>query len=242
MCPISAPSAVVGGGVVGSSAEPLGSCEASRQQADGRALDIAFDAGDLSGKAQARHRLQAQRSVEQLGAVDERVAVQAAETRELGFGEAGDHAEDAHLLGVLQLGLEADHVPQRAERIVLAQLHDRIGRSAPGARIVEPYRFHRPKAQRVATALGHHLDRQAAVEVGRRGFPFLERRLVAGEQRIDEGVVLFARHRAVEIVGAGAGRPRLVVARLEPGDGRVDRLAMDDRRDGIEEGEVALRR
>jgi hypothetical protein len=31
------------------------------------------------------------------------------------------------LLAVLQLGLEADHVPQRAQRIVLAQLHHGIG-------------------------------------------------------------------------------------------------------------------
>ncbi len=37
--------------------------------------------------------------------------MQAAETRELGIGQARDHAEDAHLLGMLQLGLEADHVP-----------------------------------------------------------------------------------------------------------------------------------
>ena len=31
------------------------------------------------------------------------------------------------LLGMLQLGLEAHHVEQRAERVVLAQLHDRVG-------------------------------------------------------------------------------------------------------------------
>src|SRR3546814_16672771 len=36
--------------------------------------------------------------------VDEGVAVQAAEARELGILETRDHAEDARLLGVLQLG------------------------------------------------------------------------------------------------------------------------------------------
>jgi hypothetical protein len=51
-----------------------------------------------------------------------------------------------HLLGMLQLGLEADHVPQRAERIVLAQLDDGIGPAA-GARIVEADRLHRAEAQ-----------------------------------------------------------------------------------------------
>ena len=103
--------------------------------------------------------------------------MQAAEPRELRFAEARDHAEDAHLLGVLQLGLEADHVPQRAERVVLAQLHDRVGPRAAAVRIVEADRLHRSEAQRFAPALGHDLDRQAAVEVGRRGLPFLEARL-----------------------------------------------------------------
>ena len=88
----------------------------------------------------------------------------------------------ADLLGMLQLGLEADHVPQRAERIVLAQLDDRIG-PAPGARIVEPDRLHRAEAQRVDAALGHHLDRHAAVEIGD-VLPFLELGLLAVEQAL----------------------------------------------------------
>ena len=53
--------------------------------------------------------------------------MQAAEPRELGLLQARDGAEDARLLAVLQLGLEADHVEQRAERVVLAQLHDGVG-------------------------------------------------------------------------------------------------------------------
>ena len=76
-------------------------------------------------------RLEAQRRVEQLRRIDEGVAVQPAQPRELGLLEAGDGAEQADLLGMLQLGLEADHVPQRAERIVLAQLDHRVG-PAPG--------------------------------------------------------------------------------------------------------------
>ena len=35
-------------------------------------------------------------------------------------------AEQPDLLGVLQLGLEADHVPQRAQLVVLPQLHDGV--------------------------------------------------------------------------------------------------------------------
>ena len=46
-----------------------------------------------------------------------------AETRELCLLESRDHAEHAHLFAMFELGLEADHVPQRAERIVLTELH-----------------------------------------------------------------------------------------------------------------------
>ena len=90
---------------------------------------------------------------------------------------------------------------------------------------------------RPTAALGHDLDRQAAVEIGRRGFPILEIGLVAGDQRIEEGVVLRLVHRAVDVVGAVAAGPDLVVARLEPGDVHVDRVEIDDRCDGVEEGE-----
>ena len=116
--------------------------------------------------------------------------MQAAQPRELGLREARDHAEDARLLAVLQLGLEADHVPQRAQRIVLPQLHHRVGPLARLVRIGEADRLHGAEAQRLAAALGHHLDGQAAVEVGRGGLPLLERGLLGGEQRVEEGLVL----------------------------------------------------
>ncbi len=162
-----------------------------------------------------------------------------AEPRELGVGEARDHAEDARLLAVLQLGLKTDHVEQRAELVVLAQLHDGIGLLARLARIGQAERLHRAVTQRLAAALGHDFDRQAAVEIGRR-LETAERDLLAGDERVDEGVVLLARQRAIDVVGAGAAGTGLVVARLEPGDAEVDRVAMHDRRDGVEEGERRL--
>ena len=183
--------------------------------------------------------LQPQRAVEQLRRIEEGVAVEAAEARELGVAQAGDHAEDVGLDGVAQLGLEADHVVERAELVVLAQLHDGVGLLVRLVRIGEPDRLHRPVAQRLAAALGHHLDRQAAVEIGDL-LPVVMLVRLAGEERVDEGVVLRLVHRAVDVVGAGAAGAGLVVARLEPGDVHVDRVEMDDRRDGIEEGERVL--
>ena len=146
MWPSSAPNAVVGGGARPRLAEALGSRGAAGEQADGGALDVALAARDLAGEPQPRLGAQTQLAVEQLGAVEERVAMQAAEPRELGAREAGDDAEDARLLAVLQLGLEADHVPQRAQRIVLPQLHDGIGPLGAGVcGLVRPTGFIGPK-------------------------------------------------------------------------------------------------
>ena len=91
-------------------------------------------------------------------------------------------------------------------------------------------------AQGFRPAFGHHLNRQAAVEIGR-AFPFLELGLVTRNQRLDESLVLLLGHRAVDIVLAIAARSNLVVARLEPADIHVDGIEMHDRRDSVEEGE-----
>src|SRR6185295_14390251 len=99
----------------------------ARKQPDGGAFDIAFAARDLARKAQARGDAEPQLAVDQLGRIQEGVAMEPAKAGKLRLGEARDQAEGAHLLAVLELGLEADHVPQGAERIVLSQLHDGIG-------------------------------------------------------------------------------------------------------------------
>ena len=95
-------------------------------------------------------------------------------------------------------------------------------------------------AQRFAAALGHHLDRQAAIEIGRVALPLLECGLLARQQGFDEGVILRLGQRAVDVIGAGAAGAGLVIARLEPGYGHVDAVAMHDRRDGVEEGQRVL--
>ncbi len=220
-------------------AAPLGRRHAARHQAHGRALDVALAAGDLPGEAQPRHGLQPQPRVEQPRRVDEGVAVQAAEPRELGPLQPRDGAEHLDLGAVLQLRLEAHHVVERAERVVLAELDDAVGLDERIARVGQPDRLHRPVPQRFAAALGHDLDGQAAVEIGR-ALPLLERRGLAGQQGVDEGLVLVAVERAVDVVEAVAAGPDLVVARLVPGLVEVDRVLVDDRRDGVEEGEVLL--
>src|SRR5262249_61359889 len=104
-------------------AASLGRCEAPCKKPDRCRLDIALATGDWSGKAQARIAFEAQRAVQEFGRIDERVAMQAAQARELRVLQSGDGVEDAHLLAMLELGLEAHHVEQRAEPVVLPQLY-----------------------------------------------------------------------------------------------------------------------
>src|SRR6185437_7212965 len=85
----------------------LGAREPSGKKADGGALDIALDTGDLAGEAQRRPQLQPQLAVEQARRVDEGVAMQSSKSRECRVLEARDRTEDAALLAMLQLGLEA---------------------------------------------------------------------------------------------------------------------------------------
>ena len=221
---------------------PFGGRKPSGQQTDCCTLDVALDTRDLAGETQARVRAKPQQPVEQPGTVEERVAMQAAEAGKLCALQPGDGAEDAGLLAMSQLGLEADDVPQGAERIVLAKLDDRIRARRAGGGIGEADRLHGSEAKGIAAALGHHLDGQAAVEIGCRRLPLVERGLFARQQRIDEPMVLLPRHGAIEIIGACAAGARLVVARLLPGDGEIDAVEMDDRGNRIEKGELGFAR
>ena len=127
-------------------AQQLTGDQPSRQQAHGSTLDIALDARDLASEADMRCGLEAQPGVQQPRAVDEGVAVLTAQAGEGRLLEARDGPEDADLLGMLQLRLEAHHVEERAQRVVLPELHDRPGPPA-GARVGEADGLHRAEAR-----------------------------------------------------------------------------------------------
>jgi hypothetical protein len=65
------------------------------------------------------------------------------------------------LRAIVQLGLEADDVVERAEFVVLAQLHDRVPTVGLCGLVARPVSS--VVLQRLVAALGHHSDRQAAV-------------------------------------------------------------------------------
>ena len=128
-----------------------------------------------------------------------------------------------------EAGLEADQVPHLARLVLTAQLHRRV-RLAAGSRVVQADRLHRAEPQRLAAALRHLLDRQAALEV-RHLVELVAVKLVGGRQRVDERFVLFARQRRVEVVVAVALAP----ARLGVEHVVIERLGADDRRNRIVE-------
>ena len=95
ICASNAPCAVVAGGGTIRFAAAFGGGEASGQQADGRGLNIAFATGDLAGKTPLRLRLEAQRVVEEFRRIQERIAMQSAETGEFGVLQTRNGSENA---------------------------------------------------------------------------------------------------------------------------------------------------
>ena len=162
--------------------------------------------------------------------------MQSAKPCEFGVLQTRDGAEQADLLGVFKLGLEPDHIPDRAQLVVLPQLHHCVGPATARVlgrcpvRVVEPDWLHRAIAQGIDPARCHHFNRHAAFEVGSVGFPLAELGLFAIEQALMKSEILLFGHRAVDVILAA-----LVPACSHPGDVHIDRIAVDDRRDGIEE-------
>ncbi len=159
--------------------------------------------------------------------------MQPTKTCELCILKAGDHLEDTGLRAVFQLRLETDHIVERAKRIILTQLHDRIGFHCRVMLIGKAHWLHRPMAQCFGAAFGHDFNRQAAVEIGRT-FPFLELSRIAFDQCCDKSLILVLIHGAVDVILAGASGADLVVARLEPANIHIDRIKMHNRRNRIE--------
>ena len=105
-----------------------------------------------------------QRFGEERGGVDVGVAMDLAEAEEGGVLKAGDEAEDAGLLGELEVILEADEVVGVGAEVFLAELDDGVGPAA-GLRVVEAGRLHGAEAEGVAAAAGGFFDGEAAFEV-----------------------------------------------------------------------------
>ena len=151
-------------------------------------FDITFDANHLAGEEKIVASLELQSATQQAGRIDKGVAMERAEADEFGVFEAGNHAQDAALLRIGHLGLEADHVEQPRFAIILAKLDDGVELLA-GARIEQADRAHRAEGEGLTATARHFLDRHAAFEINRL-FKRMSGDFIGGENGVDEGVVL----------------------------------------------------
>ena len=205
----------------------------SEPQPAGRRFHVAFHAGDLAGQIHPRARQEFQALAQHPGRVDEGVAVDAAQARELGRVQGRDHAKDPLLFPVGELGLEAHQIERGAVHVFRPQLHHGIGPPAR-ARVGQADRLHGAKGQGALASLGHGFDRQAALEME---FLFKgpTRHLARFEQGGHESLVRGLVQGAVAIVPfpflPARGPERLL---------HVHRRGGDDGRDGVVEIEAVL--
>jgi len=169
------------------------------EEAAGRRLHVSLHAGDLPREEEVGALAHREVRREQARRLEERVPVDLAEPQELGAGEPRDElAEDAALLGPGETRLEPDQVEGGAGRVLPPELHHRV-RAPPGARILEADRLHRPVREHLRTPFGHHLDRQAALEVARL-LERVRRDLATRDEGRDEREVLPLVERQVQVV------------------------------------------
>src|SRR3954466_6723861 len=123
--------------------------------------------------------------------------------QEFRLGESRNHLQHSLLLGNAKTRLEPDQIPHPSRAILLSKLNDGV-RVASGARIAKTYRLERAEPEGVASALRPDFDRHAALEVWNL-VELVAVVLVGGDQRVEERIVLLARHRAVQIRAAVVG-------------------------------------
>ena len=133
--------------------------------------------------------------------------------------------------------LESNQIVAIGAQVLLAKLHHGV-RSAACPRIGQAHRLHGTEPQRFASAPGQLFDGQAGFEIRRPVRFDMSRHALAGEQRINEGTVLLAVERAVDVIVGAVERP--AVARRAEGDSHVNGIRFHDRADAVVE-EEALR-
>src|SRR5215475_3692927 len=180
-----------------------------------------------------------QRLAQKFRRTDVSVTVHLAEADEFGVLQPGYHPQNTPLGAVFDVALEPDDVVSASHQILQPQLHTGVG-LPPRTRIDEPDRLHRPEAQSVAPAPRYLFYRQTALEellfiLGHVAHALVRLDFLRRHQRVIKPVVLLLRHRTVDVVVAS-----LAVARRPEDDVVIDRFAVDDRRNRVEEIKVAL--
>ena len=148
------------------------------------------------------------------------------EPQELCIFQTGNHSKDLLLCGKFQMVLKSHDVVTGLHQVFLPKLHNRVWR-ATGDGIVQADRTHGTEAQRIPPATCELFNRKTRLEVACL-FEFVNSHAFGGDQCVIKGAVLFAIHRAVQIIIGSFAVPACAV-----NPGMVDRLGIDDRTDGV---------
>ena len=153
--------------------------------------------------------------------------------------EAGDHAQDAALLGEFEIGLEADEVVETAREIVLPKLNHGIG-TPTRAWVTQTDGTHGAEGERVYAALGDDFYGQATFKeltcfdaCFYRVFKGAQFDALGGLKRIHKGVVFLFREGTVDVVAFVL--IALAVTGGAEGNMHVDAFGVDNGCDGVEE-------
>ena len=132
-------------------AKRLSCGHSASKQTNRRRLNIAFNTGNLPSKAQFWFCLQPQLRVKQTRRIDKGITVQSAEPCKLCIFKTRDRLKHPHLFAMFQLCLKPNHIIQRAKRIILTKLDNRMG-AGPIMRIGKANWLHWPPTQRFTPA------------------------------------------------------------------------------------------
>src|SRR5881628_2950041 len=117
-----------------------------------------------------------------------RIAVYRSVAQKLRLLEAWNHSQHSLLLGNTQASLKSNEIPHPSPAIFLTELHDGVSVSS-GTRIAKANWLQRSEPQSVPSALRHHFDRHAALEV-RHLIELVSVELIGRNQRVEKRLVL----------------------------------------------------
>ena len=185
ICAIKQPCAVVG------RRDQRFACQGPRgidtgQASHGSRFGVAFYAHELPGKKERAASLELQRVQQELGRIDERIAMEASIAEKLSLFQPRDHAKHALLFAIGQFGLKADQVVAGAMNIFCSQLDD--GSRSTQFEDLEAHRFHRPncivwRPRSASTSSAHRPQNRASFRIPSAG-------LFRGHHGIVKGIVL----------------------------------------------------
>ena len=147
--------------------------------------------------------------------------------------QRGNHRKHALLLRKLEARLKADQIIDRAQRIVLSELHNGV-RLFARLRVFEADGLHRAVAERILAPARHDLNGHAALE-DVLVLKAMHGRFLGSLQCFHKGDILVFFHRAVDIIRISA-----VIPRGEPRLFHVDRRECNEGRSRVKKAHVFL--